>query len=753
MTKAMSVRSVMKPHLKKLLIANRGEIACRIIRTARRMNIKTIAIYSAADRNSMHVKLADEAYLVGEAEPQKSYLNQDKIIEVAHKSGASAIHPGYGFLSESSEFSERVQNEDLTFVGPSASSIRTMGIKNESKRIMIEAGVPVVPGYHGEAQDDELLLSEARKIGYPIMIKPVRGGGGKGMRVVESEGKFLEALDSSRRESLKSFNDQSMLLERFIARPRHVEVQVFGDYYGNHVYLYERDCSVQRRHQKIIEEAPAPLLSEEKRMELGQQAVAAARAVDYVGAGTVEFILDKLTGEFYFMEMNTRLQVEHPITEMITDTDLVEWQLRVASGEPLPKKQSEIQISGHSFEARIYAEDPDNNFLPQTGHLNYLCLPDNTVVSTDHLHTSQLNSYREHKVRLDTGVTAGDAISPFYDPMIAKLIVWDSTRELALKKLHRALKQYLVVGVPTNVKFLSSLSDNQAFKEADVGTDFIDVHYEELFGSVQNARKNQIRLPEICASVYKLVHSATFGRQNSSLQSFRVIHRKRPTYKFKLKLDKTSQGDGDSKEFLDIKFEPTGTNLARLTITKAVVDGKEPESRSIVTDGELDNDSKISLCIDFSASIDETSKTISVKLLRDQEPEKFEFQMQSPILTSTNDWETIMVMRNEQGENQLLVFEFSNLFDPNKTTAGDGSGASPLQARAPMPGILEKVLVSPGDAVVKDQSLVIMSAMKMEYTIKSQVDGSVLEVNHKPGEFVSKDAVLVRLEESEIKSS
>lgn len=731
----MAANGLISTRIKKLLVANRGEIACRIMRTARRMNIQTVAIYSKADQNSMHVKLADEAHLVGEAEPQRSYLNQDKILEIAHRIGANAIHPGYGFLSENSEFSERVQNEDLVFVGPSASSIRTMGIKNESKRIMIEAGVPVVPGYHGDKQDDELLLEEARKIGYPIMIKPVRGGGGKGMRVVESESQFLEALDSSRRESLKSFNDQSMLLERFIARPRHVEVQVFGDLHGNHVYLFERDCSVQRRHQKIIEEAPAPLLNEQQRRDLGQQAVAAAKAVDYIGAGTVEFILDKQTGQFYFMEMNTRLQVEHPITEMITDTDLVEWQLRVASGEPLPRKQSDIHITGHSFEARIYAEDPDNNFLPQTGQLNYLCLPDNTILSTDFGQTKRLNSYRETNVRLDTGVTAGDAISPYYDPMIAKLIVWDLNREFALERLHKALEQYLVVGVPTNVKFLRSLAENRSFKEADVGTDFIDLHSDELFGELEVRNKNSFALPEICAAVYKLVLAASPIEVDSGFGSFRIVRDKMPTYKFRMKLGYSKKDEAEHKglDFLDIAYEPTSMHGAKVEMSKSPSLG----------------DTAKPLSVTFRAEAQPTSDSISVCLENDENSRLHRFVVKSAVLTDPIGKETIVVLRNEQGQTRLLTFEYTNMFDSSAFGSGVAdSSRDPLKATAPMPGILEKVLVKAGDVVTKDQSMIIMSAMKMEYIVRAQIDGKVEKIFHKTGEFVPKNATLIQLNSS-----
>lgn len=411
----------------KILIANRGEIACRVIKTARKLGVQTVAVYSDADVHSLHVTQADEAYYIGAAASKQSYLCGDKIIDVAKRAGCQAIHPGYGFLSESVEFADLCSRDGVIFMGPPASAIRDMGIKSTSKAIMAAAGVPIINGYHGDDQSDEKLIGEARKIGFPLMIKAVRGGGGKGMRIASSERYFMDALQSARTESEKAFGDSTVLLERYVRSPRHVEVQVFADTYGNAVYLFERDCSVQRRHQKIIEEAPAPGLSEELRTELGMAAVRAAKAVGYVGAGTVEFILDKEDLSFHFMEMNTRLQVEHPITEMITGTDLVEWQIRIAAGEPLPITQDDIKRRGHAFEARIYAENPRMGFLPGAGPLR-------------HLSTPTANEF----VRVETGVRQGDEVSVHYDPMIAKLVVWGETRAQALNSLVARLKEYHV---------------------------------------------------------------------------------------------------------------------------------------------------------------------------------------------------------------------------------------------------------------------------------------------------------------------
>uniref|UniRef100_A0A8D3BMY1 Methylcrotonoyl-CoA carboxylase subunit alpha mitochondrial n=1 Tax=Scophthalmus maximus TaxID=52904 RepID=A0A8D3BMY1_SCOMX len=449
--------------IEKVLIANRGEIACRVMRTAKKMGVRSVAVYSDADRHSMHVAMADEAYHIGPAPSQQSYLSMEKVLEVAKMSGSHAVHPGYGFLSENTEFAEACKQEGIIFIGPPSSAIRDMGIKSTSKHIMSAAGVPIIGGYHGEDQSDKRLQAEAAQIGYPVMIKAVRGGGGKGMRIASSDADFLEQLESARREARKSFNDDVMLVEKFVEDPRHVEVQVFGDMHGNAVYLFERDCSVQRRHQKIIEEAPGPGISPEVRRKLGEAAVKAAKAVNYVGAGTVEFIMDA-NHNFYFMEMNTRLQVEHPVSEMITGTDLVEWQLRVAAGERLPLLQDDIILGGHSFEARIYAEDPNNDFLPGAGPLL-------------HLSTPQPDQY----TRIETGVREGDEVSVHYDPMIAKLVVWGEDRSAALKKLRYCLRQYNIVGLNTNIDFLLSLSGHPEFEAGNVTTSFIPQHYADLF--------------------------------------------------------------------------------------------------------------------------------------------------------------------------------------------------------------------------------------------------------------------------------
>jgi acetyl-CoA carboxylase biotin carboxylase subunit len=451
--------------LKTLLIANRGEIACRVMRTARQMGIRTVAVYSDADANALHVASADAAVRIGPAAPRESYLSIDAVLAAARQTGADAIHPGYGFLSENAQFAEACAAAGLVFVGPPASAIRAMGLKDRAKALMEKAGVPVVPGYLGDDQSTDHLAAEAGKIGYPVLIKAVAGGGGKGMRKVEQADDFVAALDGAKREAKSAFSDDKVLLEKYVSRPRHIEVQIFADSHGSAVYLFERDCSLQRRHQKVIEEAPAPGMSEAMRKSIGEAAVKAAKAVNYVGAGTIEFIADASDGlrpdRIWFMEMNTRLQVEHPVTEAITGTDLVEWQLRVAAGERLPKTQGELAIHGHAIEVRLYAEDPQTGFLPSTGRLEHFRIPDG-------------------KVRVDTGVREGDTVTPFYDPMIAKVIAHAGTREAAAAKLADALTDTFIAGVKTNNAFLIRALRHRAFIAGEVDTAFIARHESDL---------------------------------------------------------------------------------------------------------------------------------------------------------------------------------------------------------------------------------------------------------------------------------
>jgi 3-methylcrotonyl-CoA carboxylase alpha subunit len=452
----------------KILIANRGEIACRVMRTARRLGIATVAVYSDADREALHVRQADEARRIGPPPARESYLNGEAILAAAKASGAEAVHPGYGFLAENEAFATACARAGLVFVGPSPQAIAAMGDKAAAKRLMEQAGVPLVPGYHGESQDAALLAREAARLGCPLLIKPSAGGGGKGMRVVGRSSEFASALESAKREAKAAFGDERVLLERYLERPRHIEVQVFGDTQGHVLHIFERDCSVQRRHQKVLEEAPAPNISSEQRKQMGEAAIAAARAIGYTGAGTVEFIVEELEesagslrGRFYFMEMNTRLQVEHPVTEMITGLDLVELQLRIAAGEPLPFIQESLKVDGHAIEARIYAEDPAREFLPSTGRLVHLHFPEG--------------------VRVDTGVEGGAEIGSWYDPMIAKVIAHGRDRAEALSRLASALRATEVAGVTTNVEFLRRICESAAFRRADLDTHLIERHRDELF--------------------------------------------------------------------------------------------------------------------------------------------------------------------------------------------------------------------------------------------------------------------------------
>ena len=478
----------------KILIANRGEIACRVAATTHRLGVKSVAVYSEADANAKHVAVCDEAVPIGPASAKESYLRADKIIEAALATGAQAIHPGYGFLSENADFAAACAQAGLVFIGPPASAIRAMGSKSAAKTLMEKAKVPLVPGYHGDTQDADFLQEQADRIGYPVLLKASAGGGGKGMRIVEKSADFKAALQSCKREAANSFGDDRVLVEKYLTRPRHIEIQVFADTKGDCVYLFERDCSVQRRHQKVLEEAPAPGMTEERRRAMGEAAVAAAKAVGYVGAGTVEFIANQ-DGTFYFMEMNTRLQVEHPVTEMITGLDLVEWQLRIASGEALPKKQHELAIRGHALEARIYAENPEKGFLPSIGTLRHLHTPVAAAFGLGTLPPSRPSPCKGEGedraasgyVRIDSGVREGDAISPFYDPMIAKLIVWGNDRSQALAHMAQALSEYRIVGLATNAAFLKRLVESKPFSDADLDTGLIERHRDALFPPAQPA--------------------------------------------------------------------------------------------------------------------------------------------------------------------------------------------------------------------------------------------------------------------------
>ncbi|XP_053600967.1 methylcrotonoyl-CoA carboxylase subunit alpha, mitochondrial [Plodia interpunctella] len=674
---------ISRQNINKVLIANRGEIACRVIRTARKLGIRSVAVYSDADKHAMHVEMADEAYHIGPAASSQSYLNASKILEVAKKSNSQAIHPGYGFLSENVEFCEKCANEGVIFIGPPPKAIRDMGIKSTSKAIMSNAGVPVVRGYHGEDQSIERLQAEAQKVGFPLMIKAVRGGGGKGMRIAMTETDFLPQLESAKRESMKSFGDDNMLLEQYITDPRHVEVQVFADMHGNVVHLFERDCSVQRRHQKIIEEAPAPGISEETRRAIGEAAVRAARAVGYVGAGTVEFILHRVTHEFHFMEMNTRLQVEHPITEMITGTDLVEWQLRVAAGEPLPVTQQDIVRRGHAVECRIYAEEPGAGFLPRAGTLHRLRQP----TPEDH-------------VRIETGVREGQEVSVHYDPMIAKLVVWGKDRHEALAKTRAKLSEYQVAGLETNVNFLLRLSGASAFVSGDVHTAFIPQHEAELFPPTDPAAVEQ---RVIQAALGYVLNSQ---KNNSANDCWKGISVEAAAWRPNYQLRKT----------IALKYDE---NDLKVTIEY----GSQPNTYNIqVNDGEWRR---------VEATIRDTKQGLRLSTLIGDRSGEVGFL--------THDDE--IHVYDENGQTVVRVPR------PKHQSLSSPAAAAADTAASPTPGVMERLLVQTGDKVVKGQPLFMVIAMKMEYVVRSPRDGVVAEVAAvKQGDSVGKGAVIVRLQ-------
>ena len=675
---------------KKILIANRGEIACRVASTARRMGVQTVAVYSDADARSKHVQLCNEAVHVGGSAPKDSYLQWQRIIGAAKSKGAQAIHPGYGFLSENEEFAQACADAGLVFIGPPASAILAMGLKAESKRLMEQAGVPLVPGYHGADQDPDLLKKEADRIGYPVLIKASAGGGGKGMRLVEKAEDFAAALESCKREAINSFGDDAVLVEKYVLRPRHIEIQVFGDTHGNYVYLFERDCSVQRRHQKVLEEAPAPGMTPELRKQMGEAAVAAARAVNYVGAGTVEFIVEQPGGydkpeemKFYFMEMNTRLQVEHPVTEAITGTDLVEWQLRVAAGEKLPKTQDELQINGHAIEARINAENPENNFLPVTGTLKTYRTPEWSV------------TFERGDARVDSGVREGDAISPFYDSMIAKLIVWGEDREQALARLDGALAHMRIVGLTTNVQFLRQILATESFSQAKLDTALIPREADVLFG------QDSLGMP---MSVAAAIGHRTFN-EIKDLQGKDPFSRR----------DGWRAYGGFSRQFqlmyrgeplqADLRYEHDGTYY--IVISKP--DGTlHPE---VLTEGPL--------------IVEE----------RDDGRMDVRYGDDRQVLQAWLDGEELNVF-SQRGSSQITVVD--SLFH-------SGEGGEGGRLTAPMPGKVVSFAVKAGDKVAKGQPLAVMEAMKMEHTISAPADGEVVELLFAPGDQVQDGDELLTL--------
>jgi 3-methylcrotonyl-CoA carboxylase alpha subunit len=661
-----------------LLIANRGEIACRVASTARRLGIKTIAVYSDADAESKHVAACDIAVRLGPAPASESYLKAEEILRVALAHGAQAIHPGYGFLSENEAFAQACAKAGICFVGPPASAIAAMGSKSAAKTLMEKAGVPLVPGYHGDEQAPKFLQQQADTMGYPVLIKASAGGGGKGMRIVTQAKDFIAALASCKREASASFGDDKVLIERYLQKPRHIEIQVFSDTHNQHVYLFERDCSVQRRHQKVIEEAPAPGMTQARRQEMGEAAIAAARAVNYVGAGTVEFIAEP-DGRFYFMEMNTRLQVEHPVTEMITGMDLVEWQLRVAAGERLPKTQQELQRCGHSIEARIYAENADKDFLPSIGRLIHLEFPD---------HEAFINA----DVRVDGGVRAGDTISPYYDPMIAKLIVRGADRDQARARMLRALAATQIVGVHTNVAFLRRLMADEAFAEADLDTGLIERRRATLLPAPIPATREALLLA--CAAVLEQEKAASALTIDPWAE--RCGWRVDGSYRRMLSFQ-------DSESVQEVLID--------------MVDGVT----SFTVDAER-------AAVEISSQTNGVASVLHVALL-----------MRSSRVSGT-------VVR-QGGRFDVFVSgkcETLTLKDPLAST-GQAEADHAGSLTAPMPGKIIAIEVKAGEKVKRGQALLVMEAMKMEHTINAGLDGVVENIFFGVGEQVAEGAVLISL--------
>ncbi|NVC95053.1 acetyl/propionyl/methylcrotonyl-CoA carboxylase subunit alpha [Vibrio natriegens] len=664
---------------KRILIANRGEIACRIIKTAKSMAIETVAVYSEADRNSLHVKQADFAEFIGPAPASESYLDIDAVIRAAKKWQADAIHPGYGFLSENPKLAKACSENGIVFVGPSTSAIEAMGSKSQAKAIMSEANVPLVPGYHGTDNSVEHLLAEAEKIGYPVMLKATQGGGGKGMRVVNSAAEMPLAIDGAQREALSSFGDKQLLIEKCILQPRHVEVQVFADQHGNCVYLSDRDCSIQRRHQKVVEEAPAPGLSDELRKQMGEAAIMAAQAIDYVGAGTVEFLLDS-RGQFYFMEMNTRLQVEHPVTELITGVDLVEWQFNVAAGERLPISQNEITHNGHSIELRIYAEDAENDFMPSTGRIDYLKEP----VSDSNV--------RLACVRVDSGVTQDDAISEYYDPMISKLIVWGQTRDIALKQLKQALTQYHVRGVTTNIGYLHSIISQPAFADVELDTGFLVQHQQGI-----NEQQNVSDSIWLTLAAIARWDDITSTPGDSSLPS------------------PTKQG-----------FRLSVESVYRFNFTDATANHQVRLHHSAKESGFQHPDQFTIQCVDQVHQVCLLEK--DGQFIVDIDEVRYIFN------ALIDGQKTTLFYLGQQ-----RTFEHQPSFESPK---GKDDELSPT---APLNGIISAVMVNKGDEVAAGDPLLVLEAMKMEYTITAPVAATVDEIFYQHGDQVQHGSILLHL--------
>jgi 3-methylcrotonyl-CoA carboxylase alpha subunit len=665
--------------IKTLLIANRGEIACRIIGTARRLGLRPVAVYSDADARARHVELADQAYRIGPAPARDSYLKIDAILDAAKRSGADALHPGYGFLSENAGVADACAASGVRFVGRPAAAIRAMGSKSAAKDLMARAGVPLVPGYHGAEQDPAVLSKAAKAIGYPVLIKASAGGGGRGMRIVERPQQLAEAVAAARREAEAAFGDPQLLIEKYLERPRHIEMQVFADRHDNCIHLFERDCSIQRRYQKVIEEAPAPDLSEERRAKIGAAAIAAARAVGYVGAGTVEFIApgDGGGGDFFFMEMNTRLQVEHPVTEAITGLDLVEWQIRVADGEPLPLAQDAVTRRGHAIEARLYAEDPARDFLPQPGRLEHVRFPDGAGV------------------RVDTGVRSGDLVSRDYDPMIAKLIAWGATRDVAIARLGRALADTEIAGVRTNRGFLAAIVGHPAFAAGAIDTGFIERHRADLLPASAPADARILALATLARLLAERRDSAAaFAATTDPHSPWAAVDG------WRLNREAWQEclwRDGEATVAVRARFGRAGFVLSL------------PGGLGIAADGVLEPDGSL------RASLDGVRSTARVVRRG-----------------------AAVTVFDRGAEHRLTVV------DP-LAAAGIGEAAAG-KLTAPMPGRVSAVRVAPGERVARGHPLIVVEAMKMEHTIAAPAAGVVGAVHFRVGDLVEEGAELLVLE-------
>jgi 3-methylcrotonyl-CoA carboxylase alpha subunit len=664
----------------KILIANRGEIACRIIRTVRRMGVAAVAVYSEADRGALHVALAEEAWPIGASPARDSYLNIAAIIDAARASGAEAVHPGYGFLSENADFAEACERAGLTFIGPPVAAIRAMGSKAAAKALMADAGVPVVPGYHGDDQDPDRLAEEARRIGFPVLIKASAGGGGRGMRIVDAAAAFAAALDGARREAASAFGDDRMLIERYLERPRHIEVQVFADRHGNTVHIFDRDCSIQRRHQKVIEEAPAPGLDPERRDKMGAAAVAAARAVGYVGAGTVEFIAPAGSSDaFYFIEMNTRLQVEHAVTEAVTGLDLVEWQLRVAAGEPLPLGQPDLARHGHAIEARLYAEDPERGFLPQTGTLHRLHLPPAEIA------------------RVDAGVRESDAVTPFYDPMIAKIIVWGEDRLMAAARLRRALAETAILGVRTNLGFLARVAADPDFAAGVVDTGFIE-------------RRHSALLPPQTLAPDEALFAAALSRLATRREAAtaRAVQSGDPFSPWASR-DGWRLGAGggqDAGGCQDIVLRDGADDRVVAAAARGGGWLLRLGDREVMASAERQPAGVLAVMLDG------VGRRLRV----------LDHGAEIAVFIDGRSW------RFEE-------------VDPLLPAAGEDPAAGKLTA--PMPGRVTRLLVEAGAKVRRGEPLVVIEAMKMEHTVTAPADGVVTAVRFAAGELVEEGAELI----------